>query len=577
MAEKIFTQAEFEQLGLATRELHKFALTVDGKIAIRVIWWSAGDMLKSENLEGLSDYAAARGFLGVYATEEVDLAFASLSDIYSVINHDHAWVYAPVLHNHDTLYAAIGHNHTLDSLSEKSYESLTHKPDLSVFQTLAQKNNPNGYVGLNASWLIDSWYLPSFVDDIIEVADFSSLPATGETGKMYVTLDTDKLYRWGGLAYSTVSSNNMSDAHASTLTNGSNADPLHTHTFASLTSKPTTISGYGITDAYTKTESDGLLSWKANLTGGNTFSWLQNINWDFQLDWKIRIKSTSIWGYTDVFKNGVSIAQTWWQQYHFLNDFVKGGDQTWDLDIFFWYASPVDRYEFRWISWPLFDILWNWNVWIGIQNPTEKLEITGNIKVNWFSRIYQDNSEIWAGAWLIIEQDGTWDAVLQLLRTWIIRWKVGSPSNNSFVISDSWLDTPDWKLISWSNPTTQLINYWIWEVRNDLVSWSSYIRFFYRENWRDWGFYNGFKTVIRYYDENHPTLANTWNINDTWAVFNQQCSLLTLWSTTKGFLPPKMTTTQKNAISSPVSWLIVYDTSLNKLQCYNGSTWNNMF
>ena len=30
----------------------------------------------------------------------------------------------------------------------------------------------------------------------------------------------------------------------------------HTHTFASLTSKPTTISGYGITDAYTKTETD---------------------------------------------------------------------------------------------------------------------------------------------------------------------------------------------------------------------------------------------------------------------------------------------------------------------------------
>lgn len=30
----------------------------------------------------------------------------------------------------------------------------------------------------------------------------------------------------------------------------------HTHTFASLTDKPTTISGYGITDAYTKTETD---------------------------------------------------------------------------------------------------------------------------------------------------------------------------------------------------------------------------------------------------------------------------------------------------------------------------------
>lgn len=38
----------------------------------------------------------------------------------------------------------------------------------------------------------------------------------------------------------------------------------HTHTFASLTSKPTTISGYGITDAYTKTDSDNRY---VNLTG----------------------------------------------------------------------------------------------------------------------------------------------------------------------------------------------------------------------------------------------------------------------------------------------------------------------
>ena len=39
----------------------------------------------------------------------------------------------------------------------------------------------------------------------------------------------------------------------------------HTHTFASLTSKPTTISGYGITDAYTKAENDASY---LKLTGG---------------------------------------------------------------------------------------------------------------------------------------------------------------------------------------------------------------------------------------------------------------------------------------------------------------------
>jgi hypothetical protein len=48
-------------------------------------------------------------------------------------------------------------------------------------------------------------------------------------------------------------------------------------------------------------------------------------------------------------------------------------------------------------------------------------------------------------------------------------------------------------------------------------------------------------------------------------------------STTRGFLPPVMTTTQKNAISSPAAGLVVYDSTTNKLCCYNGSTWNDLF
>ena len=52
---------------------------------------------------------------------------------------------------------------------------------------------------------------------------------------------------------------------------------------------------------------------------------------------------------------------------------------------------------------------------------------------------------------------------------------------------------------------------------------------------------------------------------------------LTINSTTKGFLPPRMTTTQKNAIASPAAGLVVYDSTTNKLCCYNGSTWNDLF
>jgi hypothetical protein len=54
-------------------------------------------------------------------------------------------------------------------------------------------------------------------------------------------------------------------------------------------------------------------------------------------------------------------------------------------------------------------------------------------------------------------------------------------------------------------------------------------------------------------------------------------AILSATSTTRGFLPPRMTTTQKNAIASPAAGLVLYDSTTNKLQCYNGSTWNDLF
>ena len=72
---------------------------------------------------------------------------------------------------------------------------------LSTYQATSEKNAANGYVGLDSSAKISSTYLPSYVDDVIEAANQAALPATGETGKIYVTLDTNKTYRWSGSAY----------------------------------------------------------------------------------------------------------------------------------------------------------------------------------------------------------------------------------------------------------------------------------------------------------------------------------------------------------------------------------------
>ena len=44
-------------------------------------------------------------------------------------------------------------------------------------------------------------------------------------------------------------------------------------------------------------------------------------------------------------------------------------------------------------------------------------------------------------------------------------------------------------------------------------------------------------------------------------------------STTQGFLPPRMTSEQKTAITSPAAGLMVYDTDQNQMNYWNGSAW----
>ena len=53
-------------------------------------------------------------------------------------------------------------------------------------------------------------------------------------------------------------------------------------------------------------------------------------------------------------------------------------------------------------------------------------------------------------------------------------------------------------------------------------------------------------------------------------------AILDAQSTTKGVRFPNMTTTQKNAISSPAAGLVVFDTTLAKLCVYSGSAWQTI-
>ena len=150
-------------------------------------------------------------------------------------------------------------------------------------------------------------------DEVLEYANLAGFPATGEAGKIYVALDTNKTYRWSGTAYVYITSgavdsvagktgvvtlvkgdvglgnvDNTSDANkpvstaqqtalnlkanlvspaltgtptAPTAAVGTSTTQIATTgfvnaeianwvpNFSDINSKPTTLSGYGITDA----------------------------------------------------------------------------------------------------------------------------------------------------------------------------------------------------------------------------------------------------------------------------------------------------------------------------------------
>lgn len=69
----------------------------------------------------------------------------------------------------------------------------------------AQKGVANGVATLDENGQVPATQLPSYVDDVVEVANYDALHETGETGKIYVTLDDNLTYRWGGTAYVEIS------------------------------------------------------------------------------------------------------------------------------------------------------------------------------------------------------------------------------------------------------------------------------------------------------------------------------------------------------------------------------------
>lgn len=88
--------------------------------------------------------------------------------------------------------------------------------------------------------------LPSYVDDVLEYANFAAFPATGESGKIYVALNTNLTYRWSGSAYVEISASLALGETSSTAYRGDRGKTAYDHSQTTGNPHGTTKSDVGL-------------------------------------------------------------------------------------------------------------------------------------------------------------------------------------------------------------------------------------------------------------------------------------------------------------------------------------------
>lgn len=116
-----------------------------------------------------------------------------------------------------------------------------------------------GVAELDANGKVPSSQLPSYVDDVVEYASISAFPATGESGKIYIALDTNKTYRWTGSVYVEISPSLALGETSSTAYRGDRGKIAYDHSQSDHS---------GIAPAFTEA------STRANIASGETFATL---------------------------------------------------------------------------------------------------------------------------------------------------------------------------------------------------------------------------------------------------------------------------------------------------------------
>lgn len=128
---------------------------------------------------------------------------------------------------------------------------------------ISTKGQPSGLAELDSTGKVPAAQLPSYVDDVLEFSTKDQFPQIGETGKIYVSKDTNLTYRWTGTQYLEISQSLALGETPSTAYPGdkgkANRDALNSMP-TKLTSylTPTTSTGELVKINYKYAAKDGL-------------------------------------------------------------------------------------------------------------------------------------------------------------------------------------------------------------------------------------------------------------------------------------------------------------------------------
>jgi hypothetical protein len=404
---------------------------------------------------------------------------------------------------------------------------------LGSFEVAANKGAASGYAPLDLSAKVPAINLPSYVDDVLEYANQAAFPATGETGKIYVTLDTNKTYRWSGSAYVEISA---SPGSTDSVVEGSTNLYFTNARARAAISVTQNLSYNSSTGAITGPDLSGYLnntnpSYTGTLTGGTGVmdigsgqlykdaSGNVGIGTSSPTN-KLTISGTAATGATTFLSTGTTTNYNVGQFTNTGGSFYFGLDN--NAGTAFTGSSAYGGI-------------------VGTGNSTSLGLVTnGSVKVT-----LDASGNLGLGV-----TPSAWSAFKAVQ---VYRASVASETANTYFSHN-----------------------WYWSGTTDTYIASDYATRYSQQSGKHIWFTAPSGTAGNAISF---TQAMTLDAGGNLGIGTSSPSasaILDAQSTTKGVRFPNMTTTQKNAISSPVAGLVIFDTTLSKLCVYTGAAWQTI-